>query len=81
MQSDITLTEDDEGKRVSNANGDEIGRVVEVKHGTAYVEPDPGLTDTLLAKLGWAESDEDSYRLDPDRVESVTDNEIRLKNH
>lgn len=78
MQDEVTMTDDDEGKRVNNANGDEVGRVVEVEHGTAHVEPDPGLTDAILSKLGWGDSDEDTYRLDSSSVEAVTDDEIRL---
>jgi hypothetical protein len=78
MQNDVTLTEDDEGKRVVNAAGDEVGRVIEVKQGTAHVEPDPGLTDTIKSKMGWGESDADTYRLDADGIERVSGNEIHL---
>lgn len=78
MQNNVTLTEDDEGKKVVNKNGDEVGRVVEVQHGTAQIDPDPGLTDTIKSKLGWADSDEESYRLDADSVERVSDDEIHL---
>ncbi|WP_101295154.1 hypothetical protein [Halegenticoccus soli] len=73
-----SITDDDEGKRVVDAGGDEIGRVVEVRHGTAYVDPDPGLTDTVLSKLGWSEADEDSYPLQEEAIETITDDEIRL---
>ncbi len=80
MKNNVTLTEKDEGKSVVNSRGDEIGRVVEVDHGTAHVEPDPGLTDTIKAKMGWAEGDEETYRLDEDSIESVSENEVRLNN-
>ncbi|WP_129114266.1 PRC-barrel domain containing protein [Halegenticoccus tardaugens] len=72
------FTEDDEGKRVVDAEGDEIGRVVEVSHGTAYVDPDPGLTDAIMSKLGWSDADEDSYPLQENAVGEVADDEIRL---
>jgi sporulation protein YlmC with PRC-barrel domain len=79
MSSQTILTEDDEGKRVVNARGDEVGRLVDVEHGNAYVDPDPGITETLMSKLGWGDGhDDDTYRLDPDHVETVTDDEIRL---
>jgi len=78
MQDDTTLTSADEGKDVVNATGDTIGRVVEVQHGTAHVDPDPGLTDSIMSKLGWAESDEDTYQLDSSAIETVTDDEIRI---
>ncbi len=80
MPSQTTLRDDDEGKRVVNARGEEIGRVVEVKRGVAHVDPDPSLTETLMSKLGWAdEEDTESYRLDGDAIESVTSEEIRLR--
>lgn len=73
------LTEDDEGKPVVNSMGDEVGIVSEVQHGTAHVNPDPSITDKIMSKLGWDESNEDdSYRLEPDRIATVTDDEIRL---
>lgn len=74
-----TLTEQDEGKHVVNADGESIGRVVEVRAGEAHVDADPGMTDVIKSKLGWggAQAD-DTYRLDPAHIESVTDDEIRL---
>lgn len=78
MQQNVTLTEDDEGKRVMNDAGDEIGRVLEVKSGVAHVEPDPGLGDAVLSNLGWASQDEDTYELDSDSIGSVTEHVIRL---
>lgn len=74
----VRTTESDEGKKV--VRGDEtVGRVVDVKHGTPYVDPDPGITDTLKSKLGWAEADEDAYPLQDETIEEVTDDEIRIR--
>lgn len=78
MQDDTTLSESDEGKTVVNAHGDEIGKVVEVQGGHAHVDPDPGITDSIMSTLGWDESDEDTYRLDSSAIESVTDDEVRI---
>lgn len=72
------LTEDDEGKDVVDTNGETIGIVSSVRGGTAYVDPDPGLTDTIKSKLGWNEPDTDDYPLDDSRVDTVTDDEVRL---
>lgn len=72
------FTDDDEGKRVVNAEGDEIGIVEKVERGTAHVDPDPGMTDTIKSKLGWGDSDEETYELDADHVESITDDEVQL---
>ncbi len=72
------FTEDDEGKKVVDEAGEEVGVVTNVEHGTAHVEPDPGITDTISAKLGWGDRDEDTYPLQEESVESVTDDEVRL---
>lgn len=73
------VTDEDEGKAVMDSTGRKIGMVSEVKSGTAYVEADPGLTDSIRSKLGWGEADEDDYVLDENRVHTVTDDEVRLK--
>jgi len=74
------LTPDDESKPVINADGERVGRVIAVEDGTAAVDPDPGLTETFLSLLGWAEVDEESgtYTLQSAAVEEITDEEIRL---
>jgi len=74
-----TITDDDEGKSVVTADGEQVGIVASVEHGTARVEPDPGLTDELKAKLGFGDTDDDTYPLQEERVETVTDDEIRLR--
>ncbi len=74
-----TITEKDDGKRVVNADGEKIGVVSGVRNGTAYVDPDPGLGDRILSKLGWDNIDEDDYPLERESVDAVTDDEIRLK--
>ena len=72
------VTEDDEGKEV--VHGDQtVGRIVDVEHGTAHVDPDPGITDTIKSKLGWGDRDEDTYPLQEDSIEEITDDEIRLR--
>ncbi|MDG5776616.1 PRC-barrel domain containing protein [Haloarculaceae archaeon H-GB2-1] len=72
------LTDDDKGKKVVNAAGDTIGRVSGVRGGRAYVDPDTGLTDSIMAALGWSDIDEDDYAVDEDQIDTVTDDEIRL---
>ena len=72
------FTNDDEGKTVVNADGDSIGRVMEIRGNSAYVEPDPGITDSVKSKLGWGDSDEDTYELRDEHVETVTDDEVRI---
>ncbi|PCR90813.1 hypothetical protein [Natrinema ejinorense] len=73
------FTDDDVGKRVVNADGDEVGMVAAVEHGTAHVEPDPGITDSIKATLGWSDSGADTYPLQEEAVSRVTDDEIHLE--
>ena len=72
------LTEKDEGKKVINAEGDEIGVVSGFRGGQAYVDPDPGMTDKIMSTLGWTDVDEEDYALNEDQVAEVTDDEVRL---
>lgn len=71
------ITADDEGKKVVY-DGNTIGRVVEVEGETAYVDPDPGITETISSKLGWADADAESVALDEDSIVEVTDDEVRI---
>jgi hypothetical protein len=73
------FTDDDIGKTVINAEGEEVGLIADVEHGTAHVEPDPGITDTIKAKLGWGGTDEDAYPLQEQAVAEVTDDEVHLQ--
>ncbi|WP_114579496.1 hypothetical protein [Saliphagus sp. LR7] len=74
-----TIDESAEGKTVVAADGSEVGTVVDADNVTAYVEPDPDLTDEIAAELGWGDADDETYKLDNDTVETVTDDEIRLE--
>ena len=74
-----TITEEDEGKSVVNHNGDKIGMISGFRGGKAYVDPDPGLTDSLMSKLGWNDVSEDAYPIDDSDVGTVTENEVRLR--
>lgn len=72
------LTDTDEGKDVVSSTGEKIGIVKDVDNGAAHIDPNPGIADELKAKLGWGDSDEDTYRLRESDVGTVTDDEIRL---
>lgn len=72
------FTETDEGKPV--VMGDEkVGMITRVEHGTAHVDPDPGITDKIKSTLDWGDRDEDTYPLQEERVETITDDEVRLE--
>lgn len=77
--STITLTDDDVGKTVVDGGGEEIGIVSAVEDGTAYVDPDPGVTDRLKATLGWEDRDGENYPLRGEAVETVTDERVQLR--
>lgn len=77
MSSRTTVTAEDEGKPIV-IDGDTVGRIVSVEGGTAYIAPDPSLTETVFAKLGWEEPRDDDYPLETDSIEKITDEEIRL---
>ena len=74
----IDFSDGDKGKKVVNARGETVGRVVDVRHGTAYVDPDPSLGDTIMSKLGWGDADGDEYPLQEANVAEITDDEVRL---
>lgn len=74
------LSEKDVGKLVINGCGEEIGRIVEFSEGSAHVNPEPNLADTVLTPPGWnTRRNEDTYRLNDEQVTAITDDEIRLR--
>lgn len=79
--SSTQFTDDDVGKSVVDERGEQIGVVSAVEHGTARVDPDPGITDKIKATLGWEDTDEDTYPLQESAIEQVTDDEIRLRSN
>lgn len=66
------------GKRVVDATGQEIGLVTELRQGTAYVDPDPGIVDRLRVRLGFVNADENAFPLYEDRITSITDTLIEI---
>ena len=77
----VTFTDDDEGQKVVNQNDEDVGRVVDVRHGTAYVDPDPGMFESVKSKLGWGDidDDEDVYPLQDADIESIDDDRVVLR--
>lgn len=74
-----TITEDMEGKDVVDSDGTRIGMISDVRHGTAYVDPDPGITEKIKASLGWEEAEAEDYPLQESSIATVTEDEIRLQ--
>lgn len=77
--STTSFSEEDEGKNVVDSTGEKVGIVSEVRAGTAYIDPDPGLMDQMKSRLGWGDVDEDTYPLDAGDVTDITDDEIRIR--
>ncbi|WP_323172933.1 hypothetical protein [Natrialba sp. PRR66] len=73
-----TFTADDAGKTVESANGALLGVVVSVEPETVYVDPDPGVTDSIKATLNWGDQTEEPVALTDDAVTEITDETIRL---
>jgi hypothetical protein len=74
-----TITEEEVGKRVETATGEDVGVVAAVDGRTAHVERDPGALDSLKAALGREfEGDDDPIRLTSDDVETITQGTVRL---
>ncbi|WP_050032422.1 hypothetical protein [Halorubrum halophilum] len=77
--AETVYTDSDVGKYVMTADGDRVGTVTAVRHGTPRVDPDPDMFDRIKASLGWEDVDDDTYPLQDSEVSEVTDDEIRLR--
>lgn len=75
----VTLSDEDEGKTVLDNSGSTLGLVTNVEGNTAYVEPDPGVTEKVKAALGWGDADSEEYTVEHDAIESKTDEELYLR--
>ena len=76
-----TLTDEDEGKILIDAEGEELGIVtgVDEEREEGYFDPDPSVSQALLAAFGRASHHDDDFTLPSGAVETVTDEEVRLK--
>lgn len=75
----VSFTEDDEGKVVVDASGDTLGLVTEISGDTAYVDPDPSLTETIKAELGWANAESEEYTVNASAVETKASEKLHLR--
>ena len=75
------FTTDDTDKSVVLADGTSIGTVSDVQNGQARVtlEDDPDLTEVVKTALGWDDA-ANTHDLQNEDVETVTDEEVRLRN-
>ena len=75
------FTDDDRGKSVFDYEGNRVGRITDVERGSGLVETDDdsGLTDKIKSALNW-DNDEDTPELRSDDVDTINDDEVRLRN-
>ncbi|MCT9098515.1 hypothetical protein [Haloarchaeobius sp. HME9146] len=71
--------DNDKGKKVMSTDGDMIGRVDNVAGGKAYIKPDSTLSRGMRKKLGWTDEKKDTFELEHDAVEAISDDEIHVK--
>ncbi|WP_049969799.1 hypothetical protein [Haladaptatus cibarius] len=74
-----SLSDEDEGKFLMDAEGEQLGIVSEVEGDTAFVDPDPNIAEAWLEVFGWSSADEDDLSVPADAIETVTDKEVRLR--
>jgi DUF2075 family protein len=67
------LTSEDEGKRVVAANDRPLGRVEGVDGETLYVDLEEGV------EVNWGETEDGTYTLGADAIDSITEEEVRLR--
>ena len=82
MATNHRFGEDDEGKKVVDSHGHTVGIVEDVENETAYVDPDPGITEKIKSSLGWTgedATDSDTYALPDEYVDSITEDAVNLK--
>ena len=72
----VALSEDDEGKRVVDADGTEVGVVADVRHGTAHVEADEGAVAEMKTRFDAGQYGENTYALRDDDVAGVDDDRL-----
>ncbi len=77
VNRDTRLSARDVGKRVVDGSGELVGCVVEFSAGSAHVDPD---SDVFVASdEGGSRRDEDTFRINDEQVEKVTDTEVLLR--
>ncbi|MDF9746394.1 hypothetical protein [Natrinema salsiterrestre] len=77
--SAVELSHDDQGKDVVDESGQQIGMVAEVEGQTAYVDPEPGLTDRLKARMDWGSHGDDDYPIESSQIMEITDDEVVIR--
>ncbi len=77
--SPVELSHHDQGKDVVDESGQQIGMVAEVEGQTAYIDPEPGLTDRLKARLDWGGHGDEDYPVEAPQILEITDDEVVIR--
>ena len=77
--ADWSLDDVSAGDTVIDSQGETAGIVTAVEADRLYVDPDPGITEKLSAKLGWVDEDDAEYTVDADDIAGVENGDIHLK--
>jgi hypothetical protein len=73
-----TVDASDQGKRVFDRDGNEVGIVeaVDEDDERLYVDPNPGLLDEVKSELGWGSREADNYVIVPSQIASREGHQI-----
>ncbi|UPV72959.1 PRC-barrel domain containing protein [Halorussus limi] len=74
----VALTEDDVDKTVVDAEGEEVGTVVDVHHGAAHVSADEETVEEMQTRLPQGGIDERTYAVHDESVADITDDRLVL---
>ncbi|MXV63909.1 hypothetical protein GS429_17950 [Natronorubrum sp. JWXQ-INN-674] len=66
-----TLTDDEVGKKVVDAEGKELGIVAKVEGGRASVDPNPSVAEQVLASIGVEGEDDEDYLVTEDMIDRI----------
>jgi len=72
-------TDEDEGKAVVDTQGTKLGMVKTVEGSQLYVDPQPGLAQSVLSKLGWNDADESDYVLGADEIVLIEEDRVEVE--
>ena len=72
------FSDDDAGKTVKNASGKKVGIVSAVEGDSLHVKPDPGIADSIKAKLGWQTTSGETATISEHSIDHITDDAIHL---
>lgn len=68
----------DVGTDVVDTNGETIGVVSAVEEGTLFVDVDPGIVESITARLGWGDAD-GSKPIPKGRIERIDESEVVIR--